>query len=325
MSKLLGRAIASALVLVAGAAMAKPPVPISECGTVVTEAGKYRVTQDLNCGPDQQGIEVLASDVTVDLRGHTINCDASGEFLVGAVLVGDYFDPTFVLENVTVKNGTVSGCDDAVIYFFTRGGKITGITATGNPDSGITLLATSGLVVKHNNSSDNLWGIRLYWGSDNTISHNTTNNNFGNGIFLYSESDSMVACNKSAGNQFGIGLGPFSSGNKIKGNFIENSFVVGVNVWGYIEGGYYETVPWDNVIEKNLVRASGSDLNDLGEVVFDGLAGEAYIDEGLGCQNIWRKNDYVTSYGPTDCFAPPVTLDDEDVCALDDDDGHDDD
>ena len=318
MSKLLGRAIALALVLVAGTALAKPPIPISECGTVVTDAGKYRVTQDLYCGPNQQGIKVLASDVTVDLKGHTITCDASGERLVGAVLVGEYFDPTFVVENVTVKNGTVSGCDDGVIYFYTQGGKITDITATGNPDSGITLLATNGLLVKDNDSSGNVWGIRLYWGADNTIKHNMTGDNYESGIFLYGELDSTVACNKSTGNLFGIGIAPYSSGNKVQGNFIENSLVVGLNAWGYIKGNSYDPVPWDNVIKKNLVRTSG--FYDLDEVVFDGLAGQPYVDEGLGCQNTWKKNDYMTAWGPVDCFAPPVALDDDDVCALDDDD-----
>ena len=64
------------------------------------------------------------------------------------------------------------------------------------------------------------------------------------------------------------------------------------------------------MIEKNLAHASG--CNDLDEVVFDGLTGEAYVDEGLVCQNTWRKNDYVTSWGPTDCFTRPAA----DACRL---------
>ena len=77
------------------------------------------------------------------------------------------------------------------------------------------------------------------------------------------------------------------------------------------------------MIEKNLAHASG--FNDLDEVVFDGLTGEAYVDEGLGCQNTSRKNDYVTSWGPTDCFTSPMALRVDNICSLYDDDGHEDD
>jgi hypothetical protein len=41
--------------------------------------------------------------------------------------------------------------------------------------------------------------------------------------------------------------------------------------------------------------------------------------EGL-CLNAWEKNQFQTEYGPVGCFGIPVELEEEDVCALDDDD-----
>ena len=80
MNKTFGCAIASALVLVAGVALAKPPVPISDCGTAIAEAGKYRLMNDL-VGCTDHGIVITGSDITLDLNGHTISCDTDGGLL----------------------------------------------------------------------------------------------------------------------------------------------------------------------------------------------------------------------------------------------------
>ena len=315
MKKPLGYAIAFVLVLVAGTALAKPPIPISECGAVITEPGKYQVTQDLFCLPDQQGIQIFASDVTLDLKGYTITCDTSGEERVGAVLIGDFFDPDFVVEDVWVKNGTVSGCNEAVIFFYGQSGKATQITATGN-SNGIFVFEAKDTLIKNNVGFGNVTGIGTDGGIGSEIKGNVLYDNFDAGIALERETDSLVACNTSERDVFGVRIGPFSSGNVVRGNHIS------IGAWGI--GLYGIGTPEEiflpmasgNLIRNNIVLGSGA--FDLAEAILNPFVGSVFtLPE---CQNTWMKSQYVTEFGPFDCIAPPVELDDDDVCALDDDD-----
>jgi len=317
MKRLLGCAVASTLVLVAGVALAKPPVPISECGTVITEPGKYRVTQDLFCEPDQQGIEVLASDVTVNLKGHTITCDASGEIPVGAVLVGDYFDPDLVVDNVWVKNGTISGCDDGVIFFYGQSGKATKITATGNVERGITVFEAKDTLIKNNVGFGNWQAIATFDGIGSEIKGNVLYDNFDVAIALEGETDSLVACNTSERDFFGVRIGPFSSGNVVRGNHISNgAWGIGLYGFGATPEQIFLPMASGNLIEKNIVQVSG--VVDLAEGMGNPFTGDLFVLPE--CLNAWMKNQYVSAFGPVDCIAPPVELDYDDVCALDDDD-----
>jgi hypothetical protein len=318
MDRLLGCTIASALVLAAGVAFAKPPVPISECGTVITEPGKYRVTQDLFCLPYQQGIQIFASDVTLDLKGHTITCDSSGEAPVGAVWVGDFFDPTSVVEKVWVKNGTVSGCNDAVIFFYGQSGKATKITATGN-ENGISVLEAKDTLIKNNVGFGNVRAINTFGGIGSKIRGNALYDNFDAAIALEAETDALVACNTSERDVFGVRIGPFSSGNVVRGNYVSNGGY-GIALYGVgTPEQIFLPVASDNLIRKNIVQ--GSVRADLSETILNPIVGLPFVQPG--CQNTWIKNQYGTLFGPVDCIAPPVELDDDDVCALDDDDDSD--
>ena len=316
MMKALGCAIASALVLVAGTALAKPPLPISECGTVITQPGKYHVTQDLFCEPDQQGIQIFASDVTLDLKGHTITCDASGEESVGAVWVGNFFDPDLVVDNVWVKNGTVSGCNDGVIFFYGQSGKATKITATGNVGSGIFVLEAKDTLIKNNVGFGNGQAIGTSGGIGSEIKGNVLYDNFDVAIALEPGIDSLVACNTSERDVFGVRIGPLSSGNVVRGNHIRNGGY-GIALYGIgIPEMIFQPVPSDNLIRNNIVQGSGR--FDLAEVVLNPFTRLPFAPPE--CLNTWTKNQYVSLLGPVDCIAPPVELDDDDVCALDDDD-----
>lgn len=296
---------------------------ISACGTLITEPGQYRVTQDLYCEPDQQGIWVFSSKVTVDLRGHTIFCDAANSVdLVGAVLVGDYFDPELVLEKVRVKNGTVSGCDDGVIYFFTESGTITNITSTNNTGGGITLIAAQNTKVKKNFGSGNLETIQSFGGANNEFKHNSSTGALDASLLIDDgETGSRLLCNTSEQDGSGIAVGPFSSGNIIRGNYIINPFVAGITMYGLLLPDVLLDVPSGNVIEKNIAQGSGA--VDLSELIFDPSTGGVFVADDAQCGNTWRKNQYVTWFGPENCVAPPVLLDEGDVCALDDDDDDD--
>ena len=319
MKRLWGCTIASALVLVAGTALAKPPVAISECGTVITEPGKYQVTQDLFCLPDQRGIQIFASDVTLNLKGHTITCDTSGD-RVGAVLVGGFLEPDVVVDNVWVKNGTVTGCNDGVIFFYSQSGKVTKITATGNMDAGISVLDAKDTLIKNNVGFGNWQAIASWGGIGTEIKGNVLYDNFDVAIALEPGIDSLVACNTSERDQFGVRIGPDSSGNIVRGNYIvDGAWGIGLYGIGISPDLIFLPMTSGNVVRNNIVEGSGA--ADLAELMLNPFLGEVFaLPE---CHNIWEKNQYLTQFGPIDCIAPPVELDDDDVCALDDDDDSD--
>ena len=327
MSKLriCGFASLAALLLAAAPALAGKPVLISDCGTKIYEPGKYFVTRDLYCAPGQQGIKVFSSDVTVNLKGHTITCDQSGD-LVGAVLVGgsDGDDDAYIgLNNVRVRNGTVSGCDDGVIFFYTESGKISKITATNNDSpfgaGGITLLEASNTVVKNNVGVDNFDAIRSFGGVNNKFKHNWSTGSTDAGLLVEDgETGSSLVCNTSERDAYGIGLGPDSHGNVVRGNFINETGGMGITLYGFKYEDWVWAYPYDNVVEKNLVQSSGRP--DLAEVAYDYVSEDFVVPEDAQCLNSWEKNQYSTWMGPENCVAPPVELDDDDVCALDDDD-----
>jgi hypothetical protein len=69
--------LAAALTGVA-TARAAPAVPISTCGYKITTSGKYVLAADLQCPPVGAGIFIAASQVDLDLNGHTISSGESG-------------------------------------------------------------------------------------------------------------------------------------------------------------------------------------------------------------------------------------------------------
>jgi len=305
------------LLLAAAPALAGKPVPVSECDTFIYEPGKYFVTQDLFCGPDQQGITVYSSDVTVDLKGHTITCGPAVVELVGAVLVGKNTEPDFVLNNVRVKNGTVSNCSDGVIFFYTKSGKISKITSH-NSEGGITLIEAIDTVVRNNVGFNNFNAIRSFGGFNNEFKHNWSTGSFDAGLLVETgETGSRLVCNTSEQDAYGIAVGPLSSGNVVRGNFVNAAGDTGITLWGWKWDVWFWDYASDNVVTKNLVQASGR--ADLAEVAYDLLADDLTVPEGAECENSWNMNQYSTWMGPENCVAPPVVLDKDDVCALDDD------
>lgn len=305
------------LLLVTAPALAGMPVPVSECGTYIHEPGKYFVTQDLYCNADQQGIVVLSSDVTVDLKGHTITCGPSEEELVGAVLVGKFGEPDFVVGNVRIRNGTVSNCSDGVIFFNTDSGEISKIRATDGHDwgGGITLIGARNTLVKGNSGFDNFDAIRSFGGLNNKFKHNWSTGSRDAGLIVDEwEVGSSLVCNTSDRDLYGIALGS-GAGNVVSGNFVTNASDVGIILFGYAWGEFIWGEPFDNVVQKNLVQTSGR--VDLAEVLYDLVNDDLIVPDDAQCLNTWTKNQYSAWMGPENCVASTVELDD--VCAQDDD------
>ena len=297
---------------------------ITECGTVISEPGKYNIKNDLlDCSPAGGGVLIMTSDVTLDLKGHTISCKQDPSELAGAVIIGW---PVGGFENVVVRNGTVSGCDDGILLWFTDNVTVTRMHLEDNVDDlgleagGITLVGATNSRIKNNTFTGNYAGIRSFSGQGNRIWGNYTNHDW-SAIELNRETDTIVKCNTVEQSGYGISAGPFSTGNILKGNLITDGYL-GFMLYGL----EFPPVPPDDpeiwpVASGNLVKNNRvlGNMIDLQETTYVLATEVAYIIPGATCQNAWMNNQFGSEFGPSDCIGVSVELGEGEVCALDDD------
>lgn len=319
------------LLLVAASVLAEPkkagpnhgaPKNVTDCGTVLTEPGNYKLVNDLLDCPEH-GIKIIGSDITLNLKGHEISCPNGW---IGVFLMGD----ENTVKNVTVKNGFVSNCFDGIALWLTEDSKIMNMTVTGSQEFGIALWESSNSVIMHNNvhgSSND--GIYSWQSSGNLFKHNTSTGNgdgwFGAGISLSTEDNSRIICNRIHGNIDGILMQSGGSGNLLRGNLVSDNRSSGLGLMGYYwqdpDNGkeYYYDMPSGNTIRSNIVEHNPWD--DLFEIYWD-WGSEILLNPDGICRNNWENNQFQTEFGVPGCIGIPVELDEKDVCALDDD--HDD-
>jgi len=304
-----------ALMLVAATALAGPPQEVSECDTYITEPGKYKLINDLYCDAGVRPVKILASDVTLDLGGHRINCavgDRSG------VVVGDDMIPE-VFGNVRISNGSINGCAVGVLLWFTDGARITKISFSDSAESGVTLVEARNNVVRNNQFDGDFWAISSYAGTGNQYSHNKVSSSF-IGIDMYGETDSRFTCNTVDQGIYTLTLGPLgslpSSGNLVRGNLITGSFL-GIAMIGYgiPNGELIAPQSTDNLIHANIATGNWW---DMAEVLYNEETDELFLDPNAVCANTWKNNQFTEQFGPPDCIGTPIELDE--VCGLKGDD-----
>jgi parallel beta-helix repeat protein len=321
------------LLLVAGSVLAAPK-NVTECGTVLTEPGNYKLVNDLLDCPGN-GVDIVGSDIVLNLKGYEISC-AENDLEVSGVAV--YSLSEAMISNVTVKNGTISNCRDGIVVIQTEDSKVMNITSTGNTmwerepgvwvyGTGITLWMSRNNVIMNNHTYGNATeGIGSWESSGNLFKHNTSTGNgngwTGAGISLVGEYNSHIMCNRVHGNADGILLHSGGSGNLIRGNLVSDN-VTGIEMLGFYwqdpDSGqeYYYGIPSGNTIRSNI--AQGHPWTDLFEAYWD-YGSELLLNPDGVCRNTWEKNQFETEIGLPGCIGTPVELDEEDVCALDNDD-----
>lgn len=338
------RALLPALLLATGSVLAAPPQAINVCEYSITEPGKYVLANDLlDCGAF--GVSILASDVTLDLKGYTISC-ADSELRSGGVFTGLIDEEPWIIpvHNVTIKNGGVTGCADGIVLAGAKDSKVTKITAWANhvwddPETsdvesmsgtGITVWYSENSVIMHNHTySNEALGIGSWESSGNLFKHNTSSFNgggwYGSGIDLTGETNSRLLCNRVHGNVDGILMAPStdsgveSKGNLLRGNLVTGNDFTGIGMMGFAwDGWYWLDIPAENTVRSNIVEGNG--WFDFFELYYDLYTGGLLPHPEDLCMNTWKKNQFGPAvFGPDGCFGVPVVLDEDDVCALDDD------
>ena len=315
MKSMLGWTMVPAVLLASGVVFAKPPMAITHCDSYITKPGKYWLANDLACDPGVRPVKILSSDVSLDLRGHSISCAAGDR---SGVVVGDNMEPE-VFSNVRISNGSVNGCAVGVLLWFTDGARVTKMSFSDSTESGITLVEAAGNFIRKNDFDGDFWAITSYGGTGNQISHNTVHNSFA-GIDFYGETDSRIACNYVEYGLYALSFGPLgqtaSSGNLVRGNRVTGNFL-GITLYGVgtPDEGLFEPRAMDNLVHANSATGNWWDML---EAMYNPYTDDLYEETDAACQNTWKNNQFDYWVGPVDCSVTAVELDE--VCALDFDD-----
>jgi parallel beta-helix repeat protein len=284
--------LAAALAVLMGSSSSQARAAEVACGDVITQDTK--VGNDLvNCPGD--GLVIGADDVTLDLRGHTI--DGVGEGTgIAAGAEADVIGPT----RVTIANGTVRDFADGVGLRHSDASHIRKLTVSGNSHGGIELFRSQTPWIEQNRVFENGRGVNALFGYAERIEGNRVFDNAGAGVgvaftskavvaanFLsgngigadvISESrfdknvvlgseiglsigsakDNVVQRNKVLGGKIGLSISTFTSGNETQQNLVAGNSEVGINL-GHSEGDSRSS---PNRIEQNLVYGNGDGIRD---------------------------------------------------------------
>lgn len=232
---------------------------VTACGTVITTAGTWKLTNNLTCSGD--AVEIQISSVNLKLNGFTItgpgadSGSAHGILIVSSAGTG--------LKSVTILGpGTVTAFPDGVIFNGTNGGGVVDVNLTSNGiglvlnsdnlgaastallvsqnnlqknDIGIDAGSLTSSTIAGNNCSGNHDGIDLLAGSGNKLLGNTCSNNTHAGITLGGSGSTGSAGNTLEGNRtsnntfYGIFLGPAADDDHLIGNVALGNHFLDIN------------------------------------------------------------------------------------------------
>jgi hypothetical protein len=208
------------------AANATPPTPIS-CTTgtyTITAPGNYIVTANLTT----TGICILieASDVAIDLQGHSITGTPTG---FGISAYDSSFTP-YPEKNISITNGTIKGFYIGIALGADTYVTISNINAMQNLYAGIGLDSNSKV---HNSQANNNGSYGIACGGDyNTVNNSPANNNGLDGISFGAvpgEGNYNTVSHSPANNNGMYGIG-FNGGHNTVINSPANNNMYGIGL-----------------------------------------------------------------------------------------------
>lgn len=177
--------------------------------------GSYLLTSDLVPGTNQDGVQVSADGVSLDLNGFRIVSSSSTSTSANGIEGADR-------QNVEVRHGTVQGFAGRGIYFSgtSRGVRILDVRTTGNGFQGVDLDGGGHLVSRCTSVSNDLWGFSVE--GDSMIVDSVAENNASYGLVIDAEVGyrGNVVSNNNGGNASAqiVGTGVDLGGNVCGGD-----------------------------------------------------------------------------------------------------------
>ncbi len=296
----------------------EPRTPISSLPFSITQPGTYYVTSNLSS--QGTGIYISADNVNVDLMGHTITFVGDVVNAPGITLEGAVDD---LIDNVTVRNGSVRGFQYGVRIDYARDCRIEGLHVADSTTSGVYFFNGAGLS-ERNTVKDchivrsGLYGIRVSVGEVGEWSRNTISgcvveqSGFsGTEIFLNEGTanentitDSIFRDNSNWGILFNGNEGASIIGNSVLNSTITGNTGVGVQVISAGPGGdASETTIRDCKVTRNggdgIFVAASLGATSIGNVIHGCQV------SGTGNYGIWTlgvsrtliEKNHVTSLG----------------------------
>src|SRR5262245_30112306 len=266
-------AIGSAALLAAGSGAGSSAITITACGQTVTASAV--LGQDLSC-PSSDGVDVGASGITIDLKGHVVT-GGGGNFGV---------DDSGGYDGVTVKNGVLRGFEYGVRALIGADKfSVSNVVASGNGLSGIVVLGDSASIKSTTASGNTEVGVLVEGASAKIQSAVTAGNGLG-GIEVIGPSAQVQSSTASGNGNDGISVSGAST--KIKSSSAFGNESDGIHVVG------------------NAARITGNRTDA------NGFPGGASDNSGLGIEvggyttfpagkNTARGND-----NPVDCFPASI-------------------
>lgn len=216
----------------------QPRIPVDTIHTpgnsateyLITTPGSYYLTTNIIGVSSENGIEIEASDVTLDLNGFSMIAPAAANT---AILIFSG------ITNTVIRNGIISGWSSLNDDIFSEANNVTieNMSVSG-ASMGIACLGAGGVVRSCTVSLDGTYGIYiagsgyLVYGNS-CFGNNTVNEANGGAIFIN-------ASNNRVENNFVIGSGPAGFGILINGgNGSTNNVIVRNTVQGNGANDYY--------------------------------------------------------------------------------------
>lgn len=276
------------------------PVGAGEAGAVdscteIAESGEYELVDDVLESEADACIEITSDDVVFDGGDHRI--DGTGAFGSAGVVVRADGDRT--ITNVTVRNVTVTGWDDAIRYVDAEGGAVVG-TEVADSRVGLSLLNAGEIHVEDNVAQENsLRGISLMEASaNNTLVDNDASDNALFGIHLVEGGarNNTLAGNRAEANEFGVVLvgahdneirATETRDNRIAGIWLsgaDDNLLVDNSVGDRFYGIFLENLAAGNEVTNNTaegnevgIRLRSTDGNAITDNTVDGSGDHAIL------------------------------------------------
>jgi parallel beta-helix repeat protein len=191
---------------------ASQPLAISpSCGQVITQ--NVILTSNLNCA-ESDGLIVGASDIVVDLNGHTISgpdvdSDTQTSSKVGIMIPN--------MNNVVVQDGTIEGFQAGILMTGSQNVEVKGIVAKNNQ---IGLFSTGASIVNAHLSiiMNNQIGIAGHSTQQSTIENNILFQNTLAGVTLVNSDNSVITLNSITESGNGLYIDNQSNQNNVNFN-----------------------------------------------------------------------------------------------------------